>query len=307
MDHTTRIRCSGAQDLLAVPALMLEFQPEESVVAVCLRGSSVKFCARSDLGMPDDAVDATAAQLMQAMRNTLGREFVLLGYGRDVASVRDALVALEHRLGGMVSRMIAANHESFWVLEEGRIPEHPGEPYDIEESAVAAHAVFEGVQLGRTRAEAMATVQPPPARLRGEVGLRLETAFERVLPLEPDARMELFGDLLESRQPLDADEAAELAALLQVPDCQGEFLGQLSTVTASRFQARLLEARQATDEECEAEVLGPLALASWVGGRGAQANECVAQLEDVAPESAFLKLLHHVLADAVPPAQWDRW
>ncbi|TRY19558.1 DUF4192 family protein [Tessaracoccus rhinocerotis] len=307
MHQPTRLRCSGPHDLLTIASLLLEFQPDESVVSVCMRGDTVKFCARSDLGMDDDALDATAAQLLRGFENTRGREFILLGYGRDMLRVRDAMVALGARLGPVVTMMVATNHERFWRLEDGELPAHAGEPYAVENSGVAAHAVYRGVSLRRTRAEAVAAVQRPPAHLRAEISVRLEAAFERVLPMDPDDRIQLFGHLIDSGDVLASDDAAELAALLQVQDCQGEFLCQLSSATAARFHARLVEARAASDEECEADVLGPLALACWLAGKGAQMNECVAQLEEVAPRNPVLRLLRQLLHDAVPPSRWDSW
>lgn len=307
MKQKTPVRCTGVPDLLAIPSLLLEFQPSESVVAVCMRGSRVQFCARSDLGLEGEQLAETAAQLLRGFRNTRGREFILLGYGRDVERVRVALVALSEQLGGAVTLMIASNHERFWQLEGGSLPEHDGEPYAIEDSPVMTRAAVEGMPVARTRDEAVAAVQRPPAHRRAEAAVRLEAAFERILPLEPTERIGLFGDLIESEDALPPDDAAELAALFQVQDCQGEFLCQLHTDTAERFHARLLEARAAADDECEAEVLGPLALASWLSGKGAQMNECVAQLEDVAPHDPMLRLLNKLLHDAVPPSRWDSW
>lgn len=307
MNQTTQVLGSGVADLLAIPALLLEFQPEESIVAICMRGNAVQFCARADLGLTDEQLADTVDQLLNGFHHKCGREFLLLGFGCDVARVRDGLVAMQASLGGTVTVMIASNHERFWQLEDGNLPAHDGEPYTIAESPVVAQAVFGGVQIGRTRAEAVAVVRRPPAHLRAEISTRLEAAFERVLPLDPDERLQLFGQLLEQAHPLLPDAAAELAALLQIPECHGEFVCQVGSASAQGFHARLLEARAACDEECEEGVLGPLALASWLAGKGAQMNECVAQLEEVGSRSPILRLVNQLLADTVPPTEWDRW
>lgn len=307
MKQSTPVLGSGMADLLAIPALMLEFQPTDSVVAVCLRGNKVQFCARSDLDLAGEDLEVTAGQLVKAMRNTSGREFVLLGFGRDLPRVRDALVALGDCLGGLVTVVVASNHERYWELEDGVLPSHDGDPYTAAESPVTAHAVLNGVPLSRSRSEAVAVVQRPPAHLRAGVSTRLEDAFERVLTLDPDDRIELFGRLMGSEDPLGPDDAAELAALFVVPECNAEFLCQLGAETADRFQARLLEARAAADEECEAAVLGPLALACWRVGKGALMNECLVQLYDVAPHAPVLSVLDKLVSESTPPCDWDKW
>lgn len=307
MNQST-LRCSGAQDLLALPSLLLEFQPTESVVAVCLRSNIVQFCARSDLDLDDHSVAETAAQVMRGFRNTRGREIVLLGYGRDLGRVRDALVALRSRLQGVVSVTLAASDGRFWELEDDdHLPAHDGEPYSTADSALAAQAVLEGLQVARTREEAVAAVRRPPTHLLPEIAVRADDAMQRVLPLDPDERIGMFGHLLERDEPLLPEEAAELAAALTFEECQAEFLCQVTTMTAGRFHARLLEARAAADEECEAAVLGPLAIASWLFGKGAQMNECAAQLAALEPAHPVLRVLGVMLTDAVPPSHWDTW
>ncbi|WP_461108968.1 DUF4192 family protein [Tessaracoccus terricola] len=307
MNPTTTLRCSGAQDLLALPSLLLEFQPTESVVAVCLRSNIVQFCARSDLDLDDESVAETAAQVMRGFRNTRGREIVLLGYGRDLARVREAIVALRSRLEGVVTVALAASNGRYWELEDDQLPSHDGEPYSTADSALAARAVFEGLQVARTREEAVAAVRRPPANLLPGITERMDTAMQRVLPLDPDDRIALFEELVERDEALLPDEAAELAAVLTDEECQAEFLCQVNTSTAGRFHARLLEARAAADEECEAAVLAPLAIASWLYGKGAQMNECVAQLAELEPRHPVLRMLDVMLTDAVPPSHWDTW
>ncbi|MCC2592657.1 DUF4192 domain-containing protein [Tessaracoccus sp. OS52] len=305
MTSQTILRGSSRADLLCIPSIMLGFHPAESVVVVGMHGKRVEFCARLDLVQSADELRGAIEQILNARDNKPGTNFVLLGFGREVTEVTGVVNHLTSILGDLVTDAVITNGTRYWNLDNCAPTPQEGIPFEFSASALAAQAVFEGMAVRGSREEAVAAVMPPPAHERAEIAERVDQAFARVMRLDLDEAMRLFRGLLESDEALTPDDAAELAVLLQLPECLAEFLAQVTTESARRAHPRLLQARATADPECEPDVLAALAVACWLAGEGAQQNECMTQLQELEPRHPVLLLLEELHHKALPPSWWD--
>lgn len=290
------IRGTSRADLLSLPVIMLGFHPHDSCVVMALKGPSVRFCARVDLDWFAQHFDRVADQVLRCAEEAGADGFVFIGYGDpDVAAI--AVHEFIDLVGASrVLDALVADGECYWSMLE------PGEPtaYRFDTSAVAAQAVFGGVNLHPDRDSAIApvTLCEPPAE---QAVLEAESAAAR---LGEEGSMIRLRQLAEGPDTLTETEAVTLAVLLADEDRMGAVLCRLDPDTAEGFWARLVAVRRVCPARYEPNVLALLAAASWLSGRGAAHTSCLQQLSEVDPCHPLLLTLMRLHADGVPPSRW---
>lgn len=303
----TILRATSPADLLAVPAYMLGFRPSESLVVLALRGNRVEFAVRLDLVLDPPHLRKIAAQVRRARSATSGGGVVLIGFSADPELAWRAVRDMSAVLGTEVAEALVTTGTHYW--QAGSRPPSPCEatPHDDASSEVTVRAVYEGISIHASRAEAVAAVQPPPAHELPGIAERLDDAFADTLDLAEDERSALLRQLIESQAPLGEHDAAELACLLQDHELACEVLIHLDRDTAPHFRERLIETRRCVTEDFAPTVLGLLGVACWLAGEGAQQTDCIEQLAQLEPTHPLLRLLEAIHAGGVPPSAWDHW
>ena len=161
----SRLRLRGPAELLSAMPYIMGFHPNDSLVALGLRGSGLHLQLRGDL--PDDQ-DA-AQMLAEHYAGLFGRNAIdgalLIGYGppgRAEPFLRTVAAALSGR-GIAVLDMLRTHEGRYWSLlcavPDCCPPE--GRPYDPETSIAAAEATLAGLVALPDRAAVAATFAGP--------------------------------------------------------------------------------------------------------------------------------------------------
>ena len=294
---TPLIRGTTRADLLALPAIMLGFHPVASCVALALDGRTVRFCIRIDTPAVATDLHRIVAMIRRAAHNAGTSEFVLLGFGGD-DETRRAIADLVAAFGeDSVVEALVTDGELYWSA----LRPEDAVRYRFDTSAVAAQAVYQGLNVLADRAAAIAPVRGVSRPAAAEVGRERR----RLARLGTEAAMRRTGELAEAEYLSDAD-ALQLAVLLEDEDRFTAFLTRLRTSTAEGYWGRLVRIRKGCPVESEPNILALLAIASWLSGRGAAQSSCMEQLTSCAPSHPVVSLLHQLHSDGIPPSAWDR-
>lgn len=294
MNHV--LKGSSRTDLLCIPAIMLGFHPQDSCVVIALKGAAVAMCARVDLRWFAGDAERTLRQLNNALGNVPEARIVLVGFGDpDDASI--SVAELADALGwDRIADALISQGDRYWVVPATGAPI----AFSFDRSALAAQAVFQGIRIDATRAEAvlpvMVTEEVDPdlvARCRAAVAY-----------IQPSVGFAVLRELAESSEPLGVEEGLTLALLLGDEDRLGALATRLSTDTAPVIWPNLVAARRFGPPETAPPVLALLALASWLSGRGAAhvaALEELTRIDARHPLAGVLSALHE---QGLPPDRW---
>lgn len=301
---TPVLRGSTYADLLAIPSVLLGFHPRESCVVMGMRGSRVAFSARLDLDWPIHRLDQVVDPILRALDNVGTCDVIVLGYGNDVEVVAESADRLAEVLGG-ARDVVVTDDRRYWLLADGELEPPGGHPYAFTDCGIAAQAVYNGIAVQESREAAVAAVRPPATdRMPGIEEQAAELATDLV-DWTPQQELEALDALLSRAAPLGPREAALLGLLLRREELVAEILVRLDTTTAADILPHLVEARQWTGSSSEANVVGVLALACWLDGRGAQTNDCMDQLALLEPHHSLLLVLQRFQEGGLPPSLWD--
>ncbi|PIE19516.1 MAG: hypothetical protein CSA64_05185 [Arachnia propionica] len=292
------------RDLLALPAIVLGFRPRESCVVLALRQRRVQFCSRMDLDWYTTDFAEVAVQLLNACDEASPCQVVLLGYGQDRREVAASLRELIDVFEGDVMRVLSTDGEQLWCDEEVW-GDGPGEPYCWLDSAVVAEAVYQGIVIVDSRAEAVAEVMPPPGADDGALAQLLAQERAAVQGMSLTEAMRQFDSLVAAPTGLRPEQAGRLAVLLETPQLVSEVMSRLTRADAKSLRVRLLQARAQCDARAAINVLALLAVTCWLTGYGAQQSACMEQLDRLQPQHPVLEMLvrlHHL---GIPPQRWD--
>lgn len=294
MNHV--LKGSSRTDLLCIPAIMLGFHPRDSCVVIALKGAKVAMCARLDLRWFVGDPERTLRQLSNALGNVPEARIVLVGFGDpDEASI--SVAELADALGwDRIADALITEGDRYWVVPATGAPV----AFSFDRSALAAQAVFQGIRIDATRAEAVMPVlvtEDVDPELVGRC--RAAVAF-----LDPAVGFAVLRELAEAGEPLGAEEGLTLALLLCDEDRFGALASRLSMDTAPVIWPNLVAARRFGPSETAAPVLALLALASWLSGRGAAqvaALEELVRIDACHPLAELLSALHE---QGLPPDRW---
>ncbi|SDL64446.1 DUF4192 family protein [Tessaracoccus oleiagri] len=295
-EHT--IRVVTRNDLLSLPAVMLGFEPEESLVMLHLLGNGVEFCTRVDADVLIDSPEHLLAQILSAGASParVDGRWVLMLYSHTPLDYVRAVEELAFQMGG-APMVVATDSVRSWDVVAGLLLDEL--PFDPSVSPVTADAVWRAVPLGRTREEVVAELgewDPCPECV--------EHARDVVPGLDPGSRLALLATFLEE-DDRDEPETALLAGLLGEEECFAEVLARMSVPTAPALRDVLVEARTQAPPECLPNVTALLALACWLSGEGALTSECLVELDELEqghPLGAMIRTMQQL---AIPPSRWD--
>lgn len=290
------LRCTNRQDLLALPAAMFGFIPEESLVLLRMVGQRVEFAARVDLIAVLENPQGLLSRIFEA-ENMPGRSsggWLLLGYSETIESYVPSLLEFGELLN---SQCFVTDGRTSWVVADGALGD--AQPYDLYTTATACAAVFRGRMFGRTREDLVSTLPVP----NPDPGL-LDDARKTVEETPREQQLELLRSLVMVVSPTPK-QSALLATLLIEEECFAELISQLSVERAGGFRASLELAMKQAGAAAQPNTAALLALAYWLEGSSALENECLDKLEKIEPAHPLGLALRRFQALAIPPALWD--
>jgi uncharacterized protein DUF4192 len=305
-----RIRLTAPSDVLAVVPYLLGFHPQDSVVALLVRRGRVKLTARVDL-VPADRAGELAADIGRLAEQHGASELILVGYGTQVAAVRDLLANLAALLEPYgLGDVLYADGRRWWSLRciASCCPPE-GTPYDLSSHAIAATAVYAGLGCRSDREALAAEIVGPPEAEHDALRLLSTEVGTQIADLEAMERCKLMGSLVTAavtdQDRLD-DKACALLAVLAHD-------ARVRDIAWSLIGAELAEQHQRLWRQVVARAVPPyeaapiclLGLAAWIGGDGALMNCCIERVSIVDPDYSLGRLLAEVSKAALAPSLWE--
>jgi hypothetical protein len=310
-DDSVRLRARGPADLLALIPFKLGFHPQESLVAVFVRGRSIELVARMDLP-PVVAAAGFAGELAELARQNHARELVLFAYSEKPEPARAFLTGLVQDLPApLVLDALYVDRTRWWSLtcDQACCPAG-GTPYDIEGHQLAAEAVFAGLTTLRSRDELAASVAGPP-----------ETEVPRLLALAADVRSAQADrpvddgmvasllcrvqDGLTEAGGLDDRACTELAVLVDDIRLRDLVWAMIDSDSAEQHVVLWQRVVSRVAPTLSAAPLALLGMAGWISGNGALLNCAVDELSRRHPSYSMGQLLEQISARAIPPRLWS--
>lgn len=297
--QNTTIHASGREDLLAVPGVLLGFQPVESVAILCFEGSRVAFAARVDLADAEERASALVAQIAAAATQVDDPFFVLIAYGQDTDQCALALTRLSHPLTSLeftIRETLMTNGTRYWSLNDDNEAVDHG---PLDSSRITAEAVAQGVNMHKSREEVVREVETwePLGIFDAELVKDGETA-------SPEGVVEAMRDWIACQYTsITPEDALTLAVAFAQPETAAYVVDQFDQDLADQAWPYLVQARQTAPSGVVNDTLIVLGFAAWISGRGAALTSILQQIDYTAgnPLARILRLSHDL---GVNPAKW---
>ena len=313
-------RLSGPGELAAAVPLLCGFWPQESLVVVALRGTTLRVgvTARYDLPAQEDEQELAADVVRRLAVVGARRAYALVVTSAEapglprrslVAALRDATD--EVRLEVLDVLLVRDGRWWSYMCTEQACCPPEGTPVPVATptlTLVEAQSVLEGRAVLASRGELVASLGPPacPAEaleLLAEAERRL--ADELVEAGRGALRARLitaFSGAMAHGCPRDGHEAAELALALQDLLLRDEVL-TWSVRRESALLALLLHLARATPAPYDAPVCACLAWVAYGRGDGATAGIALERALTTDPQHGLALLLSSALDRQVAPRQ----
>lgn len=307
MNNPTHIKATTIADLISVPRIMLGFDPAESVVVLGINGTRMEFCARMDVSAVEVECDSLAAQINDAARNSKIVEVFVLGFSDDAEGVAAAMAPFIDAMDALVVECLAVTSSHWWnVIGDGLVGDST--PHNAATTSPSVQAVVAGVNVREDRTAAVAAVQGPQRSDDNYSDLMEHSirAAALVSGMTSQDQAEAAVELAASETELTTAQSTQLAALMNTEEGAGAVLNTLTRATAAIQRPRLTEARRVTPATHAGGVLALLGMTCWLDGEGAQAVECIVQLDAFDPDNQIGAILRALHRNAIPPSIWDQ-
>lgn len=299
----------SAEDLLALVAPVIGFEPTESLVMMTF-GARRSFHARVDLPAPDlvrggpetfeEHWCGTVDSLLEpAVRHRVQRVFLALYTGRDDRR-RARWLLRRFREAGVEVIDVLRVHEGRWYAAcgGGGVPDH-GVPFDPTTHPMRVRTVLDGLVVQQDREAVVASLRTD------------EEAASLVAPLladEPAPTAEVLDALLERLVGGPRPSAAEVATLVRattVPALRDRLWVGAERATAVHLEPLWAEVLRRTPAASVPEVAALVAFTAWLAGNGALSWCAVDRAREVEPGHPRAGLVARLLERAVPPETWE--
>lgn len=318
-------RLGHPADLVTALPYLLGFHPRDSLVVVTVEPGTpptVGLVLRADLPAPG-AERQLAEQLCAPLR-TRGTGVVLIVVVGGPACVPAAVAVLRAALdeaGVVVAHALWAESTSGgarWsdldAADRDAADTTGGVLPDASGSDLAAASAVAGIVTFGSREELADLLRPDPDEVLARRAVLLDAAVkavERVHGADPARHVELVRAALaaaaDGRLPTTDEEIVRLAVALSDPvvrdSCLGWCLG--ATATAAELLWQALTRMTPAPEVAEPASLA--AMSAYLRGDGALAGIAIDRAETAWPGHNLATLLHHVVANAVPPSRLDQF
>lgn len=316
-DETTVVKARSPRDLLAAAAALLQFHPQDSIVALALSGTRVIAVARGDLpvvSVSREHYTALVGQIAAPLWEAGADALTLIGYGpaHTVTAFMDVAIGQVRDSGMRLLDALRVTDGRYFSYEcdDPRCCPIEGVSLDLDTSVVTAHVVMAGRVIERDRSALENSIAPESGQAMRTMRRLADVAGRRVRDLvavqgrAPVAR--IGAELVATAQAryeqggrLSDDEMAELLVHLVNPHVRDA----ACAAEAEPWHEELW--RDATRRAVPGLVAAPatlLAFTAWRLGRGAIANIAVdrALADDAGYTMAML--LRDVLAAGLAPS-----
>lgn len=288
----------SGEDLLALLPILFGFQPQQSLVLVCVPpGPSMH--ARVDLGTTlEEVMEGLESLLVPARRHGAERAFLcVLGDLRETARWTRQITRACRESGLTVLEMLAADGRRWQPLGAPS----PSRPYDVWSHPLVAQAVLDGRVILRSRqelADGLAAVPDLAAQVQ-EAALRH--------PVAPATAEQVRASVRRHARAATVPDPVEAATLLcSVADPR---VCLTLVETTDRAEARRLlpvwtALLRSAPPELAPPVAGLLGFAAWLAGEGALAW-CAVDRAGGASAGDLAGVVAQLLEGAVRPDVWD--
>ena len=325
--NTPPLRIKSPADLLALVPCALGFHPEDSLVLVVLAGEGGNLHARVDLPLDEKATAEALTRLLVAVSRAQARSVALIAYSEDEFVADEIVDALVEQLSDRAVEVVCAiraDGRRWYSLDctaECCAPE--GEPYDVTAHPITAQSVIEGHVTFRNRQELADSLvgtdtdgMDAVAEAADEAMRRFQSASRqpsgttstdgarRHLVLEGHWVRERVRRFLESREPLDSDEAGRMAVAMVSIDVRDVAWAEINRFNARAHVELWRDLTRRAPLDLVAAPAALLGFAAWLAGDGALAWCAVERCQQAEPDYSLAGLLTQALVAAVPPSSW---
>lgn len=304
---TNHITAKSITDLVSVPRIMLGFDPTESIVVLGINGTRVEFCARMDIDHVETGRDDLADQINSATtRGNIGA-VVAMGFSTDTARAAASMGPLIDALDATAMECLAISPTHWWNVIGGAVV-GDATPHSTTTSLPSLQAVVAGVNVALTREAAVAAVQGPKRTDANYSDLMEHSGRAAALVADMTAKDQAATavELAAAQKELNTAEGALLAALMNTKEGADAVMEALTIDMAAIYRPRLADARRSTPATRAGGVLAVLGMTCWLDGEGAQAAECLSQLDVFAPDHSIGVILRSLHINAIPPSIWGQ-
>lgn len=307
------IRISSRASMLAVIPQLLSFEPQESFVAVFLRGHSVVVTMRIDLkdlaeadfldrvAMVVEQTDADSVVLVAYTddeRDDLG--VMLRGVQMDVEA-RMAVLQLHLEVVEAIT-VIGQTWRSLVTLETGSMDEVRTDP-------VAVRGIFEGRRVARSRQELAESVRPGSEALLRGFGTAFQQTMTEMAELADDEVVELVREHLDQwwagRIATDGPTLGRLVALGTQEAAAPPVLARLTSKSSKRWHELWSAAVRCSQGSAALLPLVASAVSAWATGDGATMNVATDHAASIDPDHVMVQLLRRANDQCASPELWD--
>ncbi len=310
----------GPLDLVVLAPHVLGFRPEESVVLLSL-GPGPGFHARVDLPSTPAEAEELAGLLVSVTRDRGVDAVALLLYTADAGQATahaEVLTAALRSAGVEIVDRLRVHAERFHRVDD---PGDPGTPYDLTSHPLTVRRVVAGLRVHASREELARTLRPGPhddleavERHARTVVRRLTLAGSGPDGIAAEQRRQArwvhrrVRRWSEDREPLDAEDAGRMAALMAVATVRDVAWVDLDRGRAAGQLELWCDLLRRTPEDLVPGVAGVTAFVAWLTGDGALAwcalERCSEVTGGVEPDIVLVGLVSRLLTDAVSPDAW---
>lgn len=302
----------------ALPALF-GFPPEDSLVALGLRGPRVVFGMRLDLADVGEGIDQTAQLAVRHLEQQRAEGAITLAIGEPLDLGRRLVLAIEARLVRV--RPVAggwATDDRYWVSMRGGSAR--GYPYRRSlDHPAAAQAVWEGQEIAASRAAIEASMAPLPGnrvRTVNEAAGRVvrECSSEPTPDLEtPEGAKSWFkSDVvptladLRNGKPVSEHRLLRLAFQMTHTRVRDEAWGLIAPENARDHVRVWLHVARNVPHDWAPPAYSLASFACWMCGDGAKSVMAAQQALRLAPDYSMASLMLDLATSGLSPEAWRR-
>jgi len=323
------LRLRTPHDVLSAVPYLTGHHPADSLVALGLRGDSLRFHVRADLPAPDaldDEVEAFAEHFAGVLAPQGCDGILLVGYGstQRVARAAQAL-RVPLRAGRIrVYEIFRATRDRFWSMlcPGGTCCPAEGRPYDVRSSPVAAAATVAGfvvlpdrdavvATLAAPTGERLAAIEAATARARDRLGELVASSASPVAEMVRAGRIALAQARAHHAAAgrLTDDEVGWLTVLLVAPpvrDLAWRRIERTSETGWWVWEQLWTDVLCRCDPQFAAAPGVLLGYAKWRAGDGFRANIAIARALAADPDYPPARAMAEILTRALPPSVLHR-
>ena len=311
---TPTVRITSSANMLALVPQLLAFEPQNSFVAVFLRGTSVVVTMRIDLKHLAEADFLDKVQLV--VEQTDADSVVLVAYGDDERD--DLQVLLADVEIDIEARMAVLGHDleivsSIAVTGQRWCSLHTWESGSMDAvrtDPIAIRGLVDGVPVARSRQELADLVRPGADPLPSGFGSAFQHTMAEMAGLDEDEVAQLTHEHLDqwwSTRQIDGPTLGRLVALGTHEAAMAPALARLRSTTAKSWHRLWAAAVRCSQGSAALLPLVAAAASAWAAGDGATMNAATDHAAEIDPKHVMVRLLRTANEQCLSPELWDRF